>query len=1306
LRISKNGEMDEEFRDDGLPVGHGITNRMLLQAGLNLDAAGQEESNEPGLFFEAFREYYKALGLLNVELKEYYDLHPKEKKIYFNQRGTTFHVSESITDVSPETGMINTLRAIFMDNLGDENFDWDHAGPILGRVGHSIIPWLYDYDQFLGKEMTERVSERIKMVRTAIVLIGRGVPLFNPTMEKSNAPWSPEGMKNQLKAELEKLETMDPNDKVTYVYDKDRVQDLKTMAGFIRDVVIKNDIVTETNPTSNLGVSPYISGYDTHPVKQLREYRYGQWVKTNLVGRDGSYTYAGRPIDGETAKKLKNLEADEPARNRARFTINTDDLTLFGTDLNEEIYRIAIAQGLTSSEVADIVQEGFNSRFSQVPLTQAVEIRDQHIKATIDTPYETLEQMMDELPDAIIFKLEQGLTGLPEAQRNQVTAAAGELMGLVKHAYKDFMKGQNAEGNIIPEELLMENYHNHLHNLMVTFGALKLTENAGMHRNIHDIKVTFLAALLHDFQIRFVTLQGKGQKTPAFVAETLEQLKNLLFAGEQYEGKLFINNSAYPLSVEHDEDFKRKFRTAVKAFLGDEDLQEIWLEIKAMILRTDFASDVAAPAYTADTQAANEARQKGEEIIEMSKAGVDAVKQAKDSIKQVFEARISALEEIRQKDQPMDMGEREKFFGNIEKSVTWLNRRMSIELAFLEGLLEIQGAQRRLQVFQLAIRLEMADQSGAGWMGNEKVAEQITKGLAQELAFASLEGNYPFFYKPQLLNPKALNILKDLPLESKINFYRNMEYFADLSERFGGKKDWHGKKEGVAFKDLVLVSLGLYMDQKGKIHPLSSRTDIETMKVLLYSTFGKSLNLDQLHALATNPGVGIQELNNIPGSEYLFKEGDKVTDPDADDDVYLIINGKLDIVKEASRGVEEKFIVTRKQGDLIGEIGAVTGKPRTASVRINPSSSGVKLLHIPRSLFQGAFLANDQLRHDVVDLIDVRKVGTGAPGTSVNVDENRLKYVVMKLSFRKVGAEEGWEGSVLKQGVINPGSEEQIKQTMVDVLADLKRPDSARKFSGQVPDFKSIIITDSGRYISLYQDPTDGKLLLSLSYKFFEGGDQDEIKARLGWALYHQLLYLSADVKATRTRPERFMEEGILLLRDLLADQGNKEIEKAIGYLGYFIERSAGDINLVNSLTNLQKLYIAFQGQQNAEQKGINWEVVKALLHDVYGINPADLGYDRFMESFRRKLEARGVVSLVDRAMRLGVDDVTATGPKGGIDFNADKMNLEVKNNGGEIGFKIDPAQLSRLQNAPGFVPVIITIQPMTDIQGFLGLKG
>ena len=71
-----------------------------------------------------------------------------------------------------------------------------------------------------------------------------------------------------------------------------------------------------------------------------------------------------------------------------------------------------------------------------------------------------------------------------------------------------------------------------------------------------------------------------------------------------------------------------------------------------------------------------------------------------------------------------------------------------------------------------------------------------------------------------------------------------------------------------------------------------------------------------------------------------------------------------------------------------------------------------------------------------------------------------------------------------------------------------------------------------------------------------------------------------------------------------------------------------------------------------------------------------------------------------------GRNDQAMTGENtGGIDFNSNKINLQIKNNG-EIKFHLNPTILEQLQNAPGFVPVIINIQPLNNLSEFLGING
>ena len=69
---------------------------------------------------------------------------------------------------------------------------------------------------------------------------------------------------------------------------------------------------------------------------------------------------------------------------------------------------------------------------------------------------------------------------------------------------------------------------------------------------------------------------------------------------------------------------------------------------------------------------------------------------------------------------------------------------------------------------------------------------------------------------------------------------------------------------------------------------------------------------------------------------------------------------------------------------------------------------------------------------------------------------------------------------------------------------------------------------------------------------------------------------------------------------------------------------------------------------------------------------------------------------------RIGED--RAQTAKGGIDFNADKMNLQIQHAGEGIKFNTTPEMLQQLQDAKGFVPVIMKIYPMTDLKAFLGI--
>ena len=110
---------------------------------------------------------------------------------------------------------------------------------------------------------------------------------------------------------------------------------------------------------------------------------------------------------------------------------------------------------------------------------------------------------------------------------------------------------------------------------------------------------------------------------------------------------------------------------------------------------------------------------------------------------------------------------------------------------------------------------------------------------------------------------------------------------------------------------------------------------------------------------------------------------------------------------------------------------------------------------------------------------------------------------------------------------------------------------------------------------------------------------------------------------------------------------------------------------------------------------------------------------DRVKEAYQELLDIYHQVSggMVNEAMLsdhkvhlpAGLIKATVEGRKlygtngpGGIDLTPAHMNVQTQNNGGTIKFHLDPAMLKQLQNAPGFVPVIIGMHRMNGLREFL----
>ncbi|MBI3315340.1 MAG: hypothetical protein HYZ86_05330 [Candidatus Omnitrophica bacterium] len=100
-----------------------------------------------------------------------------------------------------------------------------------------------------------------------------------------------------------------------------------------------------------------------------------------------------------------------------------------------------------------------------------------------------------------------------------------------------------------------------------------------------------------------------------------------------------------------------------------------------------------------------------------------------------------------------------------------------------------------------------------------------------------------------------------------------------------------------------------------------------------------------------------------------------------------------------------------------------------------------------------------------------------------------------------------------------------------------------------------------------------------------------------------------------------------------------------------------------------------------------------------------EAGNDEFKTAIQA-IEQRGVK--VEEVLRRGFGgnpNAAMLENTGGIDLNVADDILKVQNQNGEIKFNVDPAMLEQFRNVPGFVPVIINVQPMNNLKVFLGIS-
>ena len=154
------------------------------------------------------------------------------------------------------------------------------------------------------------------------------------------------------------------------------------------------------------------------------------------------------------------------------------------------------------------------------------------------------------------------------------------------------------------------------------------------------------------------------------------------------------------------------------------------------------------------------------------------------------------------------------------------------------------------------------------------------------------------------------------------------------------------------------------------------------------------------------------------------------------------------------------------------------------------------------------------------------------------------------------------------------------------------------------------------------------------------------------------------------------------------------------------VAKMKGQINALAESIGLGKGRV-YDRQTNVVNKKLGGVLLEGYFHHAGSIT-LDVSNNN-TESLDNQWQPDGgwqVVKKEDRDRAMVIDEgIIKNSDPGGIDLTATKVNLQTQNSGGEIHFHINPAMLKQLQNAPGFVPVIINVQPCKSLQEFLGVN-
>jgi len=164
-------------------------------------------------------------------------------------------------------------------------------------------------------------------------------------------------------------------------------------------------------------------------------------------------------------------------------------------------------------------------------------------------------------------------------------------------------------------------------------------------------------------------------------------------------------------------------------------------------------------------------------------------------------------------------------------------------------------------------------------------------------------------------------------------------------------------------------------------------------------------------------------------------------------------------------------------------------------------------------------------------------------------------------------------------------------------------------------------------------------------------------------------------------------------------------------YFGAIYNKSAHNFHDFHLVDQGIRIFLQIEGRVEGSKDSLGVDTINAAITIVEMILKDPKKSHTVWGMFKRKLIPK---KKMDKAMNVQKERT------GGIDLTPANMNIQTKidsspaarndkgmntrNDAGGIKFHLDHAMLQQLKNAPGFVPVIVNIQPMTDLKKFLGV--